>query len=111
MSEPMGPGDIVRLRSGGPLMTVKSSIGGGVVDCVWFNKGKAKSQTFIKDTLILDRAKDVDVLSEDLAVSSVLSDSPLILLSSLVEAHEDGDDQNWWDHNYRHLCEVVKKQQ
>ena len=31
----------------------------------------------------------------------------ITLLTSLLAAHEEGDDANWWDHNYKHLCEII----
>lgn len=30
-------GDVVRLKSGGPAMTVKSVLSGGALECHWFN--------------------------------------------------------------------------
>jgi uncharacterized protein YodC (DUF2158 family) len=40
-------GDVVRLRSGGPAMTVKTEDDGdGQVECQWFEKRKAHSSWF-----------------------------------------------------------------
>jgi uncharacterized protein YodC (DUF2158 family) len=45
MSHGLRIGDVVRLKSGGPSMTVVA-LGGraepGVVDCVWFDRGDAR---------------------------------------------------------------------
>lgn len=40
MTEPPIIGDIVRLKSGGPSMTVESIDDQGMVHCIWFNNGK-----------------------------------------------------------------------
>jgi uncharacterized protein YodC (DUF2158 family) len=46
MADQLKPGDRVRLRSGGPLMTVHS-INGDHIDCQWFTpKGELHSATF-----------------------------------------------------------------
>jgi uncharacterized protein YodC (DUF2158 family) len=45
-SDAFKPGDTVRLKSGGPLMTVKSIEGDDVI-CVWF-EGKAKKESRFK---------------------------------------------------------------
>jgi uncharacterized protein YodC (DUF2158 family) len=40
-------GDVVRLKSGGPKMTVVEATGDGWVTCVWFNPdGKKDTGTF-----------------------------------------------------------------
>ncbi|MBY2993768.1 DUF2158 domain-containing protein [Rhizobium leguminosarum] len=49
-------GDIVELKSGGPLMTVKELHSGGELACVWFNKVAAqhydlKSDYFKSETV------------------------------------------------------------
>jgi uncharacterized protein YodC (DUF2158 family) len=51
MSEEAKPGDVVQLKSGGPLMTVSSvgerSMGGGQgVWCEWFDGKKPMSEVF-----------------------------------------------------------------
>jgi len=43
-------GDVVRLKSGGPAMTV-DFIDGEQVTCVWFEKTKEKRATFSKGSL------------------------------------------------------------
>jgi uncharacterized protein YodC (DUF2158 family) len=40
MSEPFKPGDVVRLNSGGPIMTVQELRAPEDVICVWFDKTK-----------------------------------------------------------------------
>lgn len=44
-------GDVVRLRSGGPAMTVECLRGGGLVDCVWFSEGHKLTTFFLVATL------------------------------------------------------------
>ena len=48
----MQPGDVVQLKSGGPLMTVHAINQGGVV-CTWFDKTNHKTATFPETTLEL----------------------------------------------------------
>lgn len=49
------PGDTVRLKSGGPLMTVQSIQRDGDVWCEWFNeKEEPKSQGFKATSLVAD---------------------------------------------------------
>jgi uncharacterized protein YodC (DUF2158 family) len=53
MSEQFKPGDMVKLKSGGPLMTVEhyDDMRGGVV-CSWFNeKNERKQEAFAPDAL------------------------------------------------------------
>jgi uncharacterized protein YodC (DUF2158 family) len=46
----MQPGDVVQLKSGGPLMTVHAINDAGVV-CTWFDKSNHKTATFPLSTL------------------------------------------------------------
>ncbi len=48
-------GDIVRLRSGGPLMTVrKLSKGKKEADCVWFNReSELRDNVFATELLVI----------------------------------------------------------
>jgi len=53
-------GDVVQLKSGGPLMTVQAtgdySFGSGIVDgvhCVWFEKNEPKERIFDRVALQL----------------------------------------------------------
>ncbi|RDC71925.1 DUF2158 domain-containing protein [Rhodovulum sp. 12E13] len=46
-------GDIVRLRSGGPDMTVEGLRSGGLVDCVWFDEGSRQAAAFHFATLLV----------------------------------------------------------
>ena len=48
----MKPGDVVLLKSGGPLMTVHAIDQSGVV-CTWFDKNNHKTATFPETTLEL----------------------------------------------------------
>ncbi len=45
------PGDLVRLKSGGPPMVVENVVSGDVVTCVWFNDGRKFSTYFVVQTL------------------------------------------------------------
>lgn len=47
------PGSLVRLKSGGPSMTVESIDEKGLVHCVWFplNKGQPVTRAFAQDIL------------------------------------------------------------
>lgn len=44
------PGDIVRVKSGGPEMTVKS-VTGKDISCTWFNNGTLKRALFVVEEL------------------------------------------------------------
>jgi uncharacterized protein YodC (DUF2158 family) len=46
-------GDVVRLKSGGPAMTVtKTGFGADMVLCEWFEEGDAKQKSFPTASLI-----------------------------------------------------------
>lgn len=47
------PGEIVRLRSGSPSMTVERTVG-RAVDCAWFVDGMLRAGTFDADALMID---------------------------------------------------------
>ena len=47
------PGEIVRLRSGSPSMTVERT-SGRVVDCAWFVDGPLRTGSFDADALTID---------------------------------------------------------
>ena len=47
------PGEIVRLRSGSPGMTVERS-SGRLVECAWFVDGQLRTGTFDADALTID---------------------------------------------------------
>lgn len=47
------PGEIVRLRSGSPSMTVERS-SGRLVECAWFVDGQLRTGTFDADALTID---------------------------------------------------------
>jgi uncharacterized protein YodC (DUF2158 family) len=52
-------GDVVRLKSGGPEMTVESI--GGLIACMWFARGHAKHGFFDLD--MLEPAADAELLT------------------------------------------------
>ena len=45
------PGDVVQLKSGGPIMTVDGIGGSGKCICTWFVKGEHKYNTFAPEAL------------------------------------------------------------
>lgn len=47
------PGEIVRLRSGSPSMTVERS-SGRLVECAWFVDGQLRTGSFDADALTID---------------------------------------------------------
>lgn len=54
--EEIKPGDTVRLKSGGPLMTVQTvgnydGLGGRGANCVWFEKSKKETAVFALSNL------------------------------------------------------------
>ena len=53
-------GDVVRLKSGGPAMTVESVISGDVVTCVWFSEERKFNTFFVASTLTAATADAVD---------------------------------------------------
>ena len=50
-TEGFQPGDTVRLKSGGPVMTVQTIQDNGVAICIWFEGKKRQSHTFMASTL------------------------------------------------------------
>jgi uncharacterized protein YodC (DUF2158 family) len=54
MNDELKPGDVVQLKSGGPLMTVQT-VGvytdGPGAECVWFEKSKRERAVFSLPTL------------------------------------------------------------
>jgi uncharacterized protein YodC (DUF2158 family) len=46
-------GDLVQLKSGGPVMTIKEINTIGSIFCVWFKDVELASDTFLQDTLEL----------------------------------------------------------
>jgi uncharacterized protein YodC (DUF2158 family) len=53
MMKNFNPGEIVRLRSGSPSMTVERS-SGRLVECAWFVDGQLRTGTFDADALTID---------------------------------------------------------
>ena len=47
------PGEIVRLRSGSPSMTVERT-SGRLVECAWFVDGRLRAGSFDADALTID---------------------------------------------------------
>ena len=63
MAGDLKPGDRVRLRSGGPLMTVHK-INGDDIDCQWFTlKGELRSATFPLYMLMIIEGAAADALA------------------------------------------------
>ncbi len=57
--EPIKDGDVVRLKSGGPKMTVVSVSAKGEVECSWFDK-KGEPQRGLYRTHMLQKMTDQD---------------------------------------------------
>ncbi|NNJ67622.1 MAG: DUF2158 domain-containing protein [Boseongicola sp.] len=57
------PGDVVRLKSGGPPMTVESVVSGDVATCVWFSEERKFNTMFVMSTLVATTV-DADERSE-----------------------------------------------
>jgi uncharacterized protein YodC (DUF2158 family) len=53
MSGNFGKGSVVRLKSGGPQMTVRDVVDGGWAVCDWFDGKEAKTANFQTDQLDL----------------------------------------------------------
>lgn len=51
MSETFGLGDVVRLKSGGPAMTVNEKAQAGGLVCVWFAGDDVRHHTFRPEAL------------------------------------------------------------
>jgi uncharacterized protein YodC (DUF2158 family) len=63
-SQTFKPGDLVRLRSGGPVMTLQQvSYDGESVYCQWFVNGKLHTGQFPPSSL--KRASEDDVVDDD----------------------------------------------
>jgi len=52
------PGEVVKLKSGGPLMTVRWCNGDGSTLCDWFEDTTAKHQVFVAQQLQKPQAVD-----------------------------------------------------
>jgi len=63
MTEALVVGDTVRLRSGGPLMTVNEKAQGGGLVCVWFAGSDVKHHSFRPEAL--ESARRAAVAGED----------------------------------------------
>jgi uncharacterized protein YodC (DUF2158 family) len=52
MSKTFKPGDLVRLKSGGPKMTVQKDAGSNQWECSWFDRnGKLQKGSFVFEAL------------------------------------------------------------
>lgn len=71
MTDQISPGSIVRLKSGGPSMTVESIDALGAVHCVWFqsSKGQLSTRAFVATALELVPSKAVTIHRRHEAVS------------------------------------------
>jgi uncharacterized protein YodC (DUF2158 family) len=52
-------GDVVRLKSGGPAMTVESTIGGSECMCMWFEGTTLRKKAFPTEALERTTTKGV----------------------------------------------------
>ena len=51
MPEAFKIGDVVQLKSGGPIMTVSHLHDAGALECMWFDGNQRRTATFKPDTL------------------------------------------------------------
>ncbi len=60
------PGDLVKLKSGGPAMTVESvdRKEGGFV-CLWFTDGELDSDTFVSAVLVMISPEDIPMTAAE----------------------------------------------
>lgn len=60
------PGDLVKLKSGGPAMTVESvdRKEGGFV-CLWFTDGELDSDTFVSAVLVMISPEDISMTAAE----------------------------------------------
>jgi uncharacterized protein YodC (DUF2158 family) len=61
----MNPGDVVRLKSGGPIMTIRSTsnqTGNTVAYCDWFVNDEHKSQPFRAEQLVKIDPNSAEIL-------------------------------------------------
>jgi uncharacterized protein YodC (DUF2158 family) len=72
MTAQLVPGTIVRLRSGGPSMTVESINDQGMVHCVWFltGRGQLADRAFAAGSLEPVPAKIVRIRGSEVSGSS-----------------------------------------
>lgn len=52
MSDPIQAGDVVVLKSGGPMMVVHNANDAQVVSCTWFVEGEPKRAQFERSALV-----------------------------------------------------------
>ena len=50
-----GYGSVVKLKSGGPRMTITGSVHGGMWTCSWFHKGTMQSYNLLDKAIIYPR--------------------------------------------------------
>ena len=60
MADVFKPGDVVRLKSGGPLMTVEKRVPTGI-QCTWFDGMNVMSHSFRPESLVLADTSKGDV--------------------------------------------------
>lgn len=60
------PGDLVKLKSGGPAMTIESvdRKEGGFV-CLWFTDGELDSDTFVSAVLVMISPEDISMTAAE----------------------------------------------
>lgn len=65
MEKPITVGDIVWLKSGGPLMSVSEVVHDRLLLCVWFDGTVVCKAQFHRDTVNLYSPPDVEVLARE----------------------------------------------
>jgi uncharacterized protein YodC (DUF2158 family) len=71
--KPFSAGDIVKLKSGGPIMTVEK-VRGDTVTCVWFDGKRAHDRKFL--AAMLEPDGSIARLSDEDLASAAAGDDP-----------------------------------
>ncbi|MXZ49533.1 MAG: DUF2158 domain-containing protein [Rhodobacteraceae bacterium] len=126
MTDTINVGNVVKLRSGGPDMTV-SKLKNGMVECKWFD-GK-KLQTANLNEKLLEIGNDGSLLDElnvfvdkfdlvfniDWEFTQACIENPNHLIEgTFIHPGVSDEDNNWWNrgsflHSWRNLLDCMKR--